>query len=678
MKTATAAPLADATAAFVDEHLARALRPEPMLTVSAWADEFRKLSSKESSEPGSWRTSRTPYLRAIMDALSARSPVEEVIFLAGSQVGKTECGNNWIGYVIARAPGPMLAVSPTLDMAKRFSRQRVDTMIETTPVLRGQVAERRERDGGNTRLWKDFAGGALVLTGANSAVGLRSVPVRYVFLDEVDAYPPSAGDEGDPILLARRRTATFQRRKLFLCSTPKRAGTSRIVRAFDGCEAAFRFDVACPHCGQFQELVWDRMRWPPLADGAAIPDVIPDTRYCCVACEALIAEHEKTRMLAAGRWTALWNRGTKSVGFRLSALYSPVGWFSWGEAAAMHEKAKHNPEMAQVFQNTVLGLPYVEEHDAPDWHRLYERREPYALGIVPAGVRFLTAGVDVQRRRLEVEVVGWGRGKQSWSIAYEVIEADTATDEPWDALEALLMRDWPCVGDGALPIWLMAVDSGAYSQVVYKWVRRFSQPWVGPAGIKIIRPRSVAAIKGRDWWDGIVITPRRSDATDRRRSVKVFQVGTSAAKTELYQWLRLDAPTDGKAYPPGYCHHPEYTEDYFRQLTSERMVLHTTHQGFQVLRWEKDPGAHNEALDARVYARWAASACRLDAIDAAGDREWKRIELALPPTLLEVGAAPEDEPPPDRPPPATRPPAPPHNPRQPRVLRSSWMRRFSR
>ena len=208
------------------------LTPDPLLTVSEWADRYRVLSQRASSEPGRWRTERTPYLKEIMDCLSPSSPFQRVVFMKGAQVGATESGNCWIGYVIHQAPGPMMAVAPTVELAKRNSKQRLDPLIEESEVLRERVKERRSRDSGNTVLSKEFPGGVLILTGANSAVGLRSMPARYLFLDEVDGYPGDVEGEGDPILLAERRSATFQRRKILLVSTPKTKGLSRIEREY--------------------------------------------------------------------------------------------------------------------------------------------------------------------------------------------------------------------------------------------------------------------------------------------------------------------------------------------------------------------------------------------------------------------------------------------------------------
>ena len=240
-------------------------RPDPLLTISQWADKYRTLSQRASAEPGPWRTDRTPYLREIMDCLSPSSPVERVVFMKGAQIGATESGNNWIGYVIHQAPGPMMAIQPTVEMAKRNSKQRIDPLIEESEVLRKLVSDPRSRDSGNTILSKDFPGGVLVMTGANSAVGLRSMAARYLFLDEADAYPGDVEGEGDPVNLATARTRTFARRKIFLCSTPKITGLSRIEAAFEESDQR-RYWLPCPACHAYQVLQFPQLQ---LAEGQA-------------------------------------------------------------------------------------------------------------------------------------------------------------------------------------------------------------------------------------------------------------------------------------------------------------------------------------------------------------------------------------------------------------------------
>ena len=384
----------------------RGMRPDPDLTVSEWADTHRKLSSRASAEPGQYRTARTPYLREIMDALSPGHPAQRISFMKAAQVGATEAGNNWIGFVIHHAPGPMLAVLPTVEMAKRTSRGRIDPLIEDSPALKERVQPARSRDAGNSMLSKEFPGGILVLTGANSATGLRSMPARYVFLDEVDAYPASADEEGDPVSLAEARTTTFaHRRKVFMVSTPTIRGLSRIEREFETSDQR-RYFVPCPHCGHMQWLQFERLRWEKGRPETAA--------YACESCQRPIAEHHKTDMLARGEWRATaQSADPHTVGYHLSALYSPIGWLSWARIARAWDAAQGNDEAMRAFRNTILGETWFETGEAPDWQRLAERREEWKPGTVPAGALFLTAGADVQKDRIEVDVWAWGRGLES-------------------------------------------------------------------------------------------------------------------------------------------------------------------------------------------------------------------------------------------------------------------------
>ena len=334
------------------------LTPDPRLSVSEWADRHRVLAARASAEPGRYRTARTPYMRAIMDALSPADPARRVVFMKAAQVGATEAGNNWIGFVVHQAPGPMLAVQPTVELAKRNSRQRIDPLIDESAALRGLVRPARSRDAGNTMLSKEFAGGILIMTGANSAVGLRSIPARYIFLDEIDAYPASADEEGDPVTLAEVRSLTFaHRRKVLLISTPTVKGFSRIEREYEASDQR-RYFVPCPHCGHRQWLEFERLRWEKGKPETA--------RYHCAACETSIAEHHKTAMLAAGEWRATGTAADPStIGFHLSALYSPVGWLSWEQIARSWEAAQGSDESIRAFKNTILGETWMETGEAP-------------------------------------------------------------------------------------------------------------------------------------------------------------------------------------------------------------------------------------------------------------------------------------------------------------------------
>ena len=372
----------------------RGIKPDSVISVSDWADANRVLSRTASSEPGRFRTSRTPYLKEIMDALSPSSPYEKVVFMKGAQIGGTEAGNNWIGYMIDQAPGPMLVVQPTVEMGKRWSKGRLAPLIEDTPCLRDKVKDPRTRDSGNTVQSKEFPGGQVVITGANSAVGLRSMPVKYLFLDEDDAYPPDADSEGDPLTLAIQRTATFTRRKIFIVSTPTIQGLSRIEKEFNETDQRYYF-VPCPFCGGFQTLKWENIHYDQTDSKVS---------YVCEFCKEHIDERYKTEMLRKGQWRATRQRVVASgnslreeekspqqknktqlaprcCGFHLNSLYSPIGWMSWETCYHNYESAKKDDQLLKAWTNTTLGLPWEEKGDVPDWGLLFDRRESYKTGL---------------------------------------------------------------------------------------------------------------------------------------------------------------------------------------------------------------------------------------------------------------------------------------------------------
>ena len=557
--------------------LSNACKPRPPQTVSEWSDKHRILTSKGSGEPGPWRTDRTPYLREILDCLSARSPVQRVVMMFAAQLGKTEVGLNWIGYVMHHAPGPMLAVVPTLEVRKRWVKQRLDPMLEETPAIRSLFDVRRKRDSANAEDMKDFPGGILVLGGANSAASLASMPIRNVLCDEVDRFPWEVGQEGDPLGLIDERTKTFPRRKVLLISTPTVKGQSRIEAEFEQSDQR-EYHVPCPECGDYQPLHWTR------ADGnygLVHSQTTGRVWYACEHCGAMIDEHHKTQMLAAGRWIPKFP-DRKVRGYRLSGLYSPLGLgFTWAEIWQKWQDAHKDTSNLKRFINTTLGELWEEQGDTLDDVSLFARREDFDPARLP--VHVITAGVDVQQDRLEFSVYGFGQSEESWCIEHVIVPGDTARPDVWEDLSDELK---------AAGVEYAAIDSGYNTSFVYEFCekRKWCYPTKGVTGAG--RPLIEDELKRR----------QRLRKANKRGS-RVEPIGVDQGKTVLFS--RFRQPSTG----PGYVHfrqHPSQDEEFFQQLAAEKLVAEIK-GGRRVDVW-KAIRARNEALDCAVLA---LAACRL-------------------------------------------------------------------
>lgn len=542
---------------------------------------------------------------------------DDHLFLAGLfmvPTHNTESGNNWIGYIVDHAPGPTMLVQPTVDIAKRLSKQRLAPLIQETPRLREKIKDSRSRDSGNTVLMKEFPGGVMIITGANSAAGLRSMPARYLFLDEIDAYPEDVDGEGEPCELAIARTRTFARRKIYKSSTPTFAGSSRIEASFEDSDKR-RYYVPCPHCNEKQTLVWKNVVYRPEHEPT-------EAVYVCEHCGCEIEEHHKTWMLECGEWIAErpGHRGGKVAGFHLNSLYSPVGWFSWLDAARMWVKATRskNQDLLRVFVNTVLAETWKEKGEVPDWKRLFDRREIYEINSVPTPLAlFLTAAVDVQKDRLEVEVKAWGRGKKSWSIDHRIFlgsYTDKSPSGPWQKVDDMLNESWRHPSGHLMQIAVMVVDASAYTMEVRDWCRKYPMT-------------RVMAVKGSSTMQTLISKPRPVDVSLNGQVIKnglhEWTIGVSKGKEEIYGWLMLDKPVEGdwSDYPDGYMFIPEYPDEYFKQLTAEQIVVKVV-KGYRRYEWEAIRD-RNEVLDLAVYNRVAATAF---GIDRFNDDDWETLE----------------------------------------------------
>jgi len=228
----------------------RAWAPPPRMTVSEWADRFRFLSPESGASAGRWHT--LPFQREIFDAFSDPA-VHSIVVMSATQLVKTELILNCIGYAIDRDPGPMLLIVFRDSDADTFSKIRLAPMIRDTACLRGKVLDAKLARTTSTLNYKSFPGGHLTIAASGSPGNLSALPIRYLFADEIDKYPASAGSEGDPISLALKRTSTYWNRKVVLACSPTIDSESRIQKAFASSDQREYF-VSCHACGESQML----------------------------------------------------------------------------------------------------------------------------------------------------------------------------------------------------------------------------------------------------------------------------------------------------------------------------------------------------------------------------------------------------------------------------------------
>ena len=584
------------------------LKPVEKILVSDWSERHLQLP-QTSAEPGLWRRDRAPYQTGLMDAVCAPN-VRKVSIMTSAQTGKSTICNAIIARYIDIDPCPIMFTQPTIQLAQRFSKEKLSPMIADIKVLADKIVQ-AERHASSTILMKLFKGGLLSLSGANSPASLASMSIRLLLCDEIDKYPPSAGSEGDPVELAIQRTATFWNSKVILVSTPSIKGASRIESSYEQSDKRLYF-VPCPHCGHKQHLVWERVQYP----GKGTEDYQPEmgVYYICESCDTPIPESSKSRMILGGEWLETATADNPNhVGFHCNRLISP--WVSWIDMAYDFEASKEDPMQLQVFVNSSLGLPFEREMgESLDWEKLHQRSQTsnYQRGELPEGVLMLTAGVDVQGDRLEVSIWGWGRGEQSWLIDHQQIFGDPIEDDVWQQLSHIIGREYRHASGKPIKTRTTCVDSGYLTHDVYMQVRKRQY-------------LHLFAIKGQAGTGKLFVNrPRYMEISYRgkviERGVKLYVLGVDSGKETLYSRTKITNPGSK------YINFPSGMDtNYFQGFCSEIQVK--KHRSGQVyFAWEKLPGVHNnEPLDCALYALAAAHLAGLTRMN------WSSIEATFTP-----------------------------------------------
>ena len=612
----------------------KAIQPDERIGIAEWSERYRILP-EHGTEPGKWRNSRTPYLVGIMDALSGmqsnvtryahddhrpfdNSWVVIVGLQKGHQLGGSALGENFIGRSITTAAGNILGVFATKDDAEKWEVDRFEPMRLLTRELRRRVKDSNRKNSANTKLRKRYPGGMMNLVSATRAGRLKSTTVRYVLLEEVDEYELNVDGQGNPIDLAVNRTSNFGRRaKVFANSTPTIKRRSQIEKLYEQGDQR-RYFVPCPDCGHPQFFDWHKgMKYTP-----GEPETV---RYYCEACGVGSREHEWKRGYDSAYWMPTAKGDGKTASFHLSAVYAPLGWRPWVEMAADHEAGNLDVEKKIAFLNNGLAETYEDKAAEMKWQTIKRRAQPYKLRTIPLGCLILTAAVDTQNDRLEVEIGGWGRGMRNWTIDHIVLRGDPATQAPWAALDKLL--DTPIVNAYGVPmrIELCAVDSGGgRTQDVYDYCR-------------LRKHRGVFAIKGsREKHKPIIGRPTDQDVTKNGRTykggVQLWPIGTDTAKSRIYGALSRDEELEVADQQMFFS--TDLDDEYFEQLCSE--AYNASKDRWDALR------KRNEALDLKVYNLACAYHPKLR-LNAFQDADWAAVEAVVEPRVRDLFAEPAPE-----------------------------------
>lgn len=594
--------------------IARAIAPRKPLTVSQWADAERVLSSKGSGEAGRWRTDRNALLREPMDCLSARSPVHEVVCKFPIQIGKTELALNVLGYTMDHNPGPVMVALPAEVTMNKWIAQKLGPMIEVTPAVSRALTTVATRDGANRRDFKDFVGGQLYLEHAGSPSRLKSTSVRTLIVDELDDFAVNLKSGDDPLDMLEGRTSAFPAtyKRLYI-GTPGVKGVSRIDAKWEASDQRRRY-LPCPHCGHMQPLEWRGLQWT--AD-------VSQVWYVCRECAAVIDEHHKPAMLAAGEWVPE-GPPSKIRGYTVNCLYYAVGLGpTWADLVGMWRAAQDDPARLKTFINDRLAETWEDRTMRAVRHNVIaDRAEPYPLRTAPAGVLAVTAGVDTQDNRLAVQIVGWGRRLTAWTLDYVELPGDPAEDAVWDALVELLMaRPIQHESGHLLQVDAVAIDAGGHrTEAVKAFVRdrRLRRPLaIFGATANTAPVLGKGSVQDVDWRG-------RMD----RRGVMIHHVGTVAIKHMLYGRLSADADKE----PADRLVHfsRDLAPEFFTGLVSE--IYDPRKNRFVARR-----GVRNEPLDTWTYAHAATHhpELRLHRLSRA---EWDMLEARLQAPVQEMPA----------------------------------------
>jgi len=557
-------------------------KPDPRLTVSEWSDKYRILTSESSAEAGRWRTDRTPYLREIMDEMSPTSPTQQVKVIKGTQLGFSSIADNIVMCYLDLYPCPILYLLPSETLAKGTSKRRITPSLRAIPHLAKKIIGGKSKDDIGETYSKAVAGGNLTFGWSNSTASFRSFSARVVILDDVDGF--GSFGEGDVMELGKARADAFSNKKIYINSTPTISGQSNIETEFLDSDQREYF-MPCPECSKLVPYRWEYMHYETNSDNSLKGDVM----FGCPECGTMIPEYKKTTMMAKGVWIAQ-NKGHIHKGYKLTSLYSPLGWLSWNEIATEFIKAhalmqRGDDRLMQVWVNTRNAKAWKRKLAGVEITNAHDRVEDYGCEV-PNEVYIITAGVDTQDDRFEIEILGHGKNGETWSIDYKVIAGDPQFDTTKEELDKYLSTVFKRCDGTYMKIWATGIDTGGHrTKTMYDYCKARAN-------------QRVFAFKGANQPNAPITN--KTIRNMRPNELTLFSIGVTALKDEFFANLSI---TEAGA---NYCHFPNkpvYNDKYFKMLTAEQRDDNGRYEKIRL---------RNEALDCRVYAMATLTVCGID------------------------------------------------------------------
>jgi phage terminase large subunit GpA-like protein len=560
-------------------------KPAPM-RLSEWAETNFYLSSESSYVEGKWET--LPFQRAVMDSIS-NDDIREVVFMKSARVGFTKIILAAMGYFAEHKKRNQAVWQPVDDDADEFVKTEIEPMIRDIPVLQDIFPSYNKKAKGNTLRQKTFLGASLFMRGGKAAKNYRRISVDTVYLDELDGFDKDIEKEGDPVTLASKRVEGSTFPKVILGSTPKIKNDSLIEMRAQQAEKSFYFFVPCIHCGEEIEIKWGAkdstygMKW--------VDDDPNTAAHLCGECGALMTQDQYLDVYAKGRYktrngewvdeNGIFRNSSNeiiptplSVAFYIWTAYSPMT--SWGQIVREFLSAKNDRGRLKTFVNTTLGETWEEdENEKIAESQLFERREHYKA--IPNEAVVLTAGIDTQDDRFEIQIDAWGEGEERWSIDYIRLYGDPSRVEIWDRLAEQLRQKYKKENGEIMDLRIACQDHGGhYSDEVNKFSKRM--------GVRFLIPTKGSSVYGKP----VVSFPRKRNSN----GVYLTIIGTDTAKDLMFQRLQIMSPG------MGYWHFPvseKFDGEYFKQLTAEERVPKWV-QGQKRYVWDAK-GRRNEPWD---------------------------------------------------------------------------------